>query len=71
MSRSFTREISYIVCSITTLRPLFDKAEANWDVCSIFVNSVDYNYVTLNLKVIGFKIEVIISPQRLIYKQKI
>lgn len=71
MSRSFTREISYIVCSITTLRSLFDKAEANWDVCSIFVNSVDYNYVALNLKVIGFKIEVILSPQRLIYKQKI
>lgn len=63
MALSFAREIS--------LRSLFDKAEANWDVCSIFVNSVDYNYVALNLKVIGFKIEVILSPQRLIYKHKI
>lgn len=68
MSRLRTREISYIVCSITTLRSLFDKAEENLDVCFIFVNSVDYNYVALNLKDIGFKMEVILSPQRLIYK---
>lgn len=39
--------------------------------CFIFVNSVDYNYVALNLKAIGIKIEAILSPQRLIYKQKI
>lgn len=70
MSRASTREISYIVWSITILRSLFYKAEADWELSFLLINSIGYNHVALNFKAVGFKIAAILSPLRLIYKQK-